>query len=194
MIEQCKCDSGYVTVYRGSRVELVAAGVPEAAFSNKAEFPLQTLNACCTGSQEMLSGSMRATDAGFELEVDWGRVRPYVQCSHPAIMELARMLLIDVGYWARDWRKRWSDIPDLSYPIDALIADERAKYKPRPGAPRLQVSPEFHKKLSEYGSYLYQAVYTDCEVLPMPDAAVAQPPRPSSLRLVVDNAKVADHG
>jgi hypothetical protein len=194
MIEQCKSDrGGYITAYCGSRTELVAAGIPEMAFPSDgavAAFQVQTLNACCTGSHEILSGSMRSiSPAGFELEIDWGFVRPYVQCSHPAVGELARMLLKDVDAWTRTayGNGKGPDIPDLAHPIDMLAADERAEYKPLPGAPRLQVTAEFHKKLSNYASYLYESVYTDCEVLPIPGKAVAPSPRPSFLRLAVDN-------
>lgn len=189
MIEQCRNGDGYITVYHGSRAELVAAGVPEAAFPTEdtvAEFPVQTLNACGTGSRELLSGSMRSTASGFELEIDWKSVMPY-SCSHPAVAELARMLLKDVHDWI-DWR---SDTPDLAHPIDMLAADPRAvDYKPSPGSPRVQVTAEFHKKLSSYAGYLFDLVHANCEVLPSTDTAVKQPPRPSFLRLAVDN----EHG
>jgi hypothetical protein len=195
MIEQCKSDSGgHITVYSGSRAQLVAAGVPEAVFpsgrARTAKFQFQTLNVCGTGSQEMLTGSMRSIAAGFELEVDWNNVRPNWHCAHPAIAELARMLLIDVGDWARDGTKKWSDVPDLAYPIDRLIDDERADYKPAPGAARVQVSPEFHKKLCGYARWLHDLVYTYGEVMPCTDKAVKQSPRPT-LRLVGGVATVS---
>ena len=54
-----------------------AVGVPESAFPSHgavAEFQVQTLNVCCTGSSELLAGSMRSTAAGYELEIDWGSI------------------------------------------------------------------------------------------------------------------------
>jgi hypothetical protein len=194
MTEQCRNGSDYITVYHGSRAELVAAGVPEAAFPKEdiaAEFQVQTLNACCTGSDELLRGSMRSTADGFELEIDWGGVMPYTQGSHPAINELARMLLKDVLYWTQG--AIWSDAPDLARPMDMLAADERSDYKPGPGAPRLLVTAEFHKELSAAASYLYALVFRNCEVLPSMDTVVKHPPRPSFVRLIVDNDAGAFH-
>jgi hypothetical protein len=194
MTEQCKSDcGGYITVYRGSRAELVAAGVPEAAFATEegTPFQVQTLNVCCTGSRELLSGSIcPMADGGFDLEIDWQHVRPYVQCSHPAIAELARMLLKDVLWWTHtDYGKGgMPNVDDLAHPIDTLADDERATdYKPRPGALRLQVTAEFNKRLHSYASYLYEAVYTDGEVLTSTDTAVKHPPH---LRLAIDNTAV----
>jgi hypothetical protein len=178
MIEQCKNGSGYITVYHGSRAELLAAGVPDAAFPTEgavAEFPVRAANA----AEEMLTGSMRSTATGFELEIDWGTVVPYER-AHPAVAELARMLLKDVG--------NWYDGSDLVYPINEVAADPRAvDYKPRPGAPRLQVTAEFVKQLSDAAMNLFWLVHTNCEVLPRTDTAAKHPPRPSFLRLAVDN-------
>lgn len=180
MIEQCKKGPDYVTAYRGSRAALAAAGIPAEAFPIEgavAEFQVQTLNACCTGSQELLDGAMRSTAEGFELEIDWKHVRPYMQCSHPAVGELARMLLKDVLAWA--------DNPDLAHPINMLVADSRSVYKPRPGAPRLQVTHEFQQKLLSYASCLFEFVHTNCEVMPQ-KCASANRPRPG-LRIVANN-------
>ena len=116
-----------------------AVGVPESAFPSHgavAEFQVQTLNVCCTGSSELLAGSMRSTAAGYELEIDWGSVRPYLQVAHPAVNELARMRLKDVLAWTTT--VPWSSTPDLAQPMNALAADPRAEdYKPGPDAPRL---------------------------------------------------------
>lgn len=195
MIEQFKYGPHYITVYRGSRAELVAAGISENAFpidgTDVAEFQVQTLNACCTGSQELLGGSIRSIADGFEMEIDWKLVRPYVQCSHPALAELARMLLEDVCRWTRTDYGRdgmGAGLADLAHPIDILADDERAvDYKPLPCAPRVQVTAEFNKKLGEYASHLYESVFTDGEVLPCAGASAAKHRRPSHLRLVVDN-------
>jgi hypothetical protein len=194
MIEQCKDGENHITVYRGTRAELVAAGVPEAAFSAP-NFEVETLNVCSTGSTAVLRGSICSADAGFELEIDWGTVKPYSQCSHPAIAELARMLLKEVSSWTRtDYERQipYRATVDLVHPIDRLAADERAvDYKPRPGAPRVQLTPEFNEKLREYASCLYSWVLNDGEVVPCTAAAAQHRPR-GSLRLVVDNDNCGD--
>lgn len=180
MVEQCKDGGNYLTVYRATRAELVAAGVPEAAFPKEgtvAKFPLQTLNACCTGSHERLLGSMQSTAVGFELEVNWGTVMPYLQGSHQAVHEIARTVMLDILAWIDDDRKT----PNLAYPLEMLAADPRSSYKPPPSAPRLEISAEFHKKLSDYAHDLYHFVFRNCELIQSTDAAAKQPTR---LRLI----------
>jgi len=179
MVEQCKNGGAYLTVYRATRAELLAGGVPEAAFPKDgtvAKFPVQTLNACSTGSSERLRGSMQSISGGFELEVDWGPVLPYLQGSHPAVHALAWILLKDVKAWIDS-----ADIPDLAHPLEMLAADPRSGYKPPPGAPRLEISAEFHKKLSDCAHTLYHFVFEHCELIQSTDAAAKQPPR---LRLI----------
>ena len=148
MTEQCRSGTSYLTVYRGTRAELVATGVPESAFpvdGNATQFQVRTVNVCCTGQSELLTAEMRAVDVGYELEIDWGTVRPYVQAGHPAVTELARMLLTDISAWTST--DPWSD-RDFAQPIDMVAADPRTTdYKPSIGAGRFQVSPEFHKLL-----------------------------------------------
>ena len=191
MIEQCRDGADWITVYRGSRTDLVAARIPEAAFPSDgvaSEFQVRTLNACNTGSREKLNGSIGCIGADcFEMEIYWKHpARPYVECSHPAIAELARMMLID----AHAWIDLGARSANLAYPMDMVAADPRAvDYKPRPGAARLQVTEEFHHKLRGAANYLYDLVYTHCEVLPCADksAVKADPPRASHLRLMVDN-------
>ena len=110
--------------------------------------------------------------------MDWGYVRPYVQCGHPAVCELARMLLKDVMDWTTT--APWTDTPDLAQPLDMLAADPRATdYKPAPGAPRMQVTLEFHKELSSYASRIHDMVHTNCEVLPCKTPAASSTTRPS---------------
>lgn len=188
MIEQSRDDGNYITVYRGSRAALMAAGVPEAAFlaDDGTEFQLRTENACCTGSTEQLRGSMRSTVDGYELEVCWGRIKPYQQCAHPAITELARMLLKSVMAWQATMPE--SRAPDLRYAMDRLATDPVAvDYKPRADAPRLQISIAFDSDLSQLASLVYEFVHERGEVFPCEDTA-AKPVQASRLRLVVDNA------
>ncbi|HEX3913615.1 MAG TPA: hypothetical protein VHW71_08910 [Steroidobacteraceae bacterium] len=196
MIEQCRDGLSYITVYQGSRGALLAAGVPAAAFPVRCanlKFQVLTLHACCTGSEEILNARMRKiSDDGFELEIDWGTVKPYNQASHPAISELARMLLKDVLRWTRtdyeDNGRTTRSIADLSYPIDTLAADARAvDYKPRPGAPRVQVTPEFNERLHAYASWLHHWIFEEGEVMPCAPRQKQSANQPGTLKLVVDN-------
>ena len=188
MIKQQKYGGdNWLTIYRGSRAELLAAGVPEKAFPKQREraarLSVRTLNVCSTHSREQLIGSIEPlTNGDFELDVEWGSVIPLEE-SHPAIAELARMLRLDVKYWSGD---AWP--PDLKHPMKMLAEDPRSEYRPPHGSPSLEVSAEFRKKLNDYASELYQFVYTHCEVIQSADAAEVLP-RPSSLRLVVDNTR-----
>lgn len=167
MIEQCRNGDGYLTVYRGSRSELITAGVPEQCFpidGAESRFDVKTLNVCCTGSREILSGVMRSLEAGQELEIDWGTTKPYVQGGHPALNELARMLLKDIMAWTTSYP--WRDKPDLAHPIDIVASDPRADdYKPNPDAPRFELTPEFHAMLAAQASQLYELVHRHGEIL-----------------------------
>lgn len=188
MTEQCRDDYAHITIYRGTRKQLLAAGVPEAAFAAAecgAEFQLETLNVCSTGSREILTGALRVVADSYELEILWGSVHPYSQASHPAIRELARMLLIDVGNWARDETRRWSEAPDLSFPLDRVATDPRSEYSHAAGAPRLQVSADFCEKLMAKAQRLYDFVLDECEVFPRAEEpAVQQAPRRIALALM----------
>lgn len=189
MVEQCISESSHLTVYRGSRAEMLAAGIPEAAFpidSTEIEFQVQTLSCCGTGFRETLHGSMQRFDGGFELEIDWRGISPYVQHSHPAIVELARMMLKDIS----SWKDGLFGSPDLAHTMDELALDERATdYKPQAGAPRLQITPEFHQKIGQYAMCVYNWVINNAEVLPLSYATAKQPPR---LSLV--SVKETTHG
>lgn len=165
MIEQRRNGASYITVYRGTRAELFAAGVPAEAFpTNTAslQFKLQTINVCSSGSHELLDATMR-TDGVCELEVEWTYVTPYAQAAHPAVCELARMLLKDVIAWTDTLRQ--SEEPDLTRPFARLAVDERAvDFKPVAGAPAFQVSPEFHRMLVNEANRIYSLVHTYGEV------------------------------
>lgn len=191
MVEQSRDGEDYITVYRGSGAELIAAGVPEAAFplaGAARRFRVQTVHACSTGGREILEGAMNAVDEGFELEIGWGPVMPYLQCSHPAVPELARMLLISVSSWLGD--SEYVDghvVHDLWHTFDRLAKDPRATgYRPAPGSPRLRISTEFREQLAQLAHELCQFVHRECEVFA--EAPVAREPR-QRLSLVVDNSR-----
>lgn len=178
MTEQCRTDSGgYVTVYQGTHQELLAAGVPENAFAP--DFDIQLTNACCTGDRERVTGSMREVNGVFELEIRWGRIRPYMQGSHPALSELARMMLIDMMRWTNDYKTN-----SMEQPFSELAADKRATdFKPPAGARKFKVTPEFHKVLRDAASRIYQLVHTEGEILLAEPER--EPERPSSRGNVV---------
>lgn len=190
MIEQRKTGSdpvpmNFITVYSGSRAELIAAGIPAAAFpieSEAKEFQVQTVS---TGSLKQLSGVMRSIGTGFELKIDWQDVMPFFECAHPAICALARKMQEDVWRITQNPDRPWSTDPDLENPITMLVADERAvDYKPRPGAPKLQVTPEFHKELSDHARRMYLLVHLYGEVMPSQTTVTKARPH---LRIVANN-------
>jgi hypothetical protein len=165
MTEQCRSDSGYMTVYRASREELLAVGVPEAAFpagrAKRAEFDIQLTNVCCTGRTEKVTGAMMAVEGGLELEIRWGHVRPYSQAAHPALTELARMMLKDIMRWTDDYRTN-----SLEQPFAVLENDPRATdFKPIEGARRFKVTPEFHATLRQAASRIYELVHSEGEIM-----------------------------
>ncbi len=191
MVEQCRAGGDYVTVYRGTRADLIAAGVPDSAFpegqAKSKFFQVQTTNVCCTGSRELISGTMLALPPGYELEVNWGYVRPYLQGNHPAIGELARMLLKDLMAWGG---REWETDEVLEHAIDRLAADPRAvDYKPGPDAPRLRVTPEFHKRLSDLAGEVFQMVHTYGEVCPSESSSDKAKPSKPALQLVMEPAQ-----
>jgi hypothetical protein len=129
---------------------------------------------------------MEAIDDGCELEIDWGSVMPYVQCGHPAIHELARLLMLDVTDWFPvAWACRAGDpnIPNLEHPLDRLNRDPRSSYECQSNAPRLRVSGEFHEQLRRKASELYNFIHQCAEVLPSEKTRDQR----SGPRLVVDN-------
>lgn len=178
MVEQCRTSEGHVTVYRGSMGELVAAGIPAAAFSKGAAstaFRIQTLNCCCTGSYERLRGSITvlAPDS-YEIEVQWGGVTPYFQGEHPAIGELSRQILLSLD---------WIDRGDLKAPIDELCQIPDSAYRPAAGITRVQLTPEFMDRLRNAISSLCNLVHQHGEVVlsAAPESGSAARP---TLRLV----------
>lgn len=131
----------------------------------------------------------------WELEIDWGNEMPG-DSGHPAICELARMISIDLHFYHSDHRNSSLDAPDdLEYPIRALLADERATdFRPRKGAPALQISADFHARLRDIASEARMQVLRYGEVFPAPLQAKQAEPKKSPLRLVADNTKEAEHG
>lgn len=165
MIEQCHSDDGYVTVYRAEREELLEAGVPEGAFpvagEQQAQFDIQTKNVCCTGSCAKVAGTLKKVDGRFDLEIRWGHVRPYIQAAHPALAELARMMLKDVMRWTDDYTMN-----SLEQPFAELAADPRATdFRPFPGTRKFKVTPAFHKVLRDAAGRIFDLVHTHGEIL-----------------------------
>lgn len=191
MVEQCRGDvGGFVTVYRGSVGELLAAGVPESVLAPDGQraFRIETINVCCTGSHETLDGITRGVPGGFELEVDWGHVTPYLQGSHMVVSELARMVLKDVLWWA-DSGPYGAPQPSLTQSVERLAADDRSEYKPAADAPRFQLSPAFLNALGNKASELHHWVHSNCEVMLVPSAnAVPAADGRPALRMVTGAA------
>jgi hypothetical protein len=180
MTEQCKHGMIFITVYRGTRAQLIEAGVPDAAFT-KRRFQVRNSGHYGDG-QEMVTGSLRAVDAGFELEIDWRYVNPnWSGAAHRAAVELARMLLIDVTYWTSSKIHGGS----LEMPIERLAAHPCATdYKPKPGAPRVRVTKQFDDALNSRAMSLFEWIRDNCELVPIEDPTPKERPR---LQLVADN-------
>jgi hypothetical protein len=179
MTEQC-AEGGYITAYAGSQQELRQAGVPVEAFpetDEKRVFQVSTINVCCTGRREMLKGSMTKRGAVYELEIDWGFIRPYLQGSHPALQELARMLLKDI--------LAWTDGESMEAPLIRLAADRRATgFKPNLDQKSYRLTPEFHKRLKESYRSVYDLVFTHGEIIVKNNELSTQKPKQSHLTLV----------
>jgi hypothetical protein len=179
MVEQC-AGSGYLTVYRGSLEEFRTACVPFEAFpenEGRKVFQVQTLNVCSTGNRELLKGSMTKNGLTYEMEIDWGYVRPYVQGTHPALVELARMLLKDIYSWTNDGK--------MDSPLIRLADDPRAvDFKPDLSKRDYRLTPEFHKRLSECCSVVYETILTQGEIVISEKAAASKKSQNPRLRLV----------
>jgi len=180
-------EGGYVTVYAGVRGEFLSAGVPPHLIPTvgSIEFEIR---------RSRVAGLLRATinmigSDQLELEIDWGEEMPY-RCGHPAICELARMMLIDLGYW---YLGPIRSAPDLEQPIKELLADKRATdFRPPKDAPRLQISADFYTHLSEIARHAYQQVHRYGEVFQVPTQVKAiEQTRKSPMRLVIDNTAPA---
>jgi hypothetical protein len=187
MIEHSRTEEGgYITVYAGVRGEFLSAGVPAHLIPTEGSVEFQISQ---RGNADLLLRATMSFIGGdrVELEIDWGGSMPY-SCGHPAICELARMMLIDLGYWYQDHSLA---TPDFEQPIRGLLADERATFKPPKNAPRLQISADFHARLSEIARHAYAQVHKYGEVFPVPTHARKAEPehKGSPVRLAIDNTR-----
>jgi hypothetical protein len=186
MIEQSRTEEGgYITVYAGVCGEFLAAGVPPQFIPTEgsAEFEIRRNHKADT-----LRATMNAIDGDrLELEIDWGFEMPYMY-GHPAICEIARMMSIDFGYWSKSSDRSYDAGSDFEQPIKELIAHDRAtdfKGYQDVNPVRLQVSLDFHSRLSQMASHLYEEVHRYGEVFPVPNQATVEPERKlSRMRLV----------
>jgi hypothetical protein len=190
MIEHSRTEAGgYLTVYVGVRGEFLSAGVPPEFLpaAGSVEFEIR----CERHSSNLLRATMSVIGVDrLELEIDWADEMPY-DCGHPAICELARMISIDLGLYYRNYRSS-PDAPDLEYPIRELLADERAvDFRPRKGAPALQISADFYTHLQNIASQARMQVHQYGEVFPVQTVAKKTDPKGSPMRLIVDNTKEA---
>jgi hypothetical protein len=191
MIEQSRTEVGgyIITVYAGVRGEFLSAGVPSEFLpaAGSVEFEIRPLGHQYGHNENLLRTVMTALGVDrYELEINWGEVVPR-DSGHPAICELARMMLKDLGYWYEDFSL---SSPDLEQPIRELLADKRAEdFRPSKDAPRLQISADFRTRLSEIAWHAYEQVHRYGEVFPVPtQAKKVEPEREGSrMRLVVDN-------
>lgn len=189
MVEQCRTNggTGWATYYRGTRGELQAAGVPAEAFpvgTEERRFELQTVNVCSSGRREKLQAVMTPDTAPgmFELAVFW-HCPPYTQAAHPALHELARLLVIDAG----DWLRMPGDWESTEAPVARLAADPRTDYRPA-AVPRLRFSRESHELLTDAAHRLFELMHHYGEIMPMEAKAQAATPAAPGLHLVQGGA------
>jgi hypothetical protein len=192
MIEHSRTEEGgYITVYAGVRGEFLSAGVPAHLIPTERSVEFQISRG---RGADILRATMSLIGGDrLELEINWGESMPY-NCGHPAICELARMMLIDLGYWYKDHSLA---TPDLEQPIRKLLADQRATDFTQPNnAPRLQISADFRTRLSEIGQRAFEQVHRYGEVFPIPTQAKEVLPerKGSAVRLVVDNTREVTRG
>jgi hypothetical protein len=186
MIEHSRTEAdGYLTVYAGVRGEFLSAGVPPEFLPAAGSVQFEIRRKIDSSNLLRATMSVIGTDR-LELEIDWADEMPG-DYGHPAICELARMISIDLGLYYRDYRSS-SSAPDLEYPIRELLADERAvDFRPRKGAPALQISADFYVRLQNIASHARWQVHRYGEVFPVQTVAEKTDPKGSPMRLVVDN-------
>ena len=92
MTEQSRQPWGWSTFYSGTSTELARAGIPEHLFTRGKKRVMFRAN-----SQD---GYIQVKGQQYELELQWDNNGPwYASAVHPALGELARMVLLDIGWW-----------------------------------------------------------------------------------------------
>ncbi len=92
MTEQSRQPWGWSTFYSGTSAELARAGIPAHLFTRGKSRVMFRAN-----SQD---GYIQFKGQHYELELQWDNNGPwYASAAHPALTELARMVLLDIGWW-----------------------------------------------------------------------------------------------
>jgi hypothetical protein len=169
MTEQSRQLWGWSTFYSGTRAELVRAGIPDHLFTR--------------GKRRLM---FRANDqdayiqfkrGGYELELQWDPNGPwYKSAAHPALSELARMVLCGISWWmegdeSADGWKRNDEVA-----VQKLIDCEAAVDYRLPPSKRFKFAPGYKDQISNLSMKLHHLIQ-NAEIMPieMPEASKAVP-------------------
>lgn len=112
-------DVGWATFYLGTGPELVAAGIPAYVLPRDNKRHKLRINARETIIQK--KGDR------FELMLTWDYNGPwYYSATHPALSELARMILIAVSYWTETGERDKHYLPTDEVPTKKLLEYQSA--------------------------------------------------------------------
>lgn len=158
MTEQSKQDGRWATFYTGTGVELAKAGFPEHRLPRDKKQMKLRIN----GNDAYI----QRIDGAFELTLTWDYRGPwYLSAEHPALSEIARMLLIDMSNWTGRWN---SETREVEVPIDRLVSDGRAVDYRLPASKRFKFGPDFHAEMFNLTGQLYNAI-KQAEIMPLED-------------------------
>lgn len=158
-----KC--GYVTTYRGSRKEFEKAGVSAALLDQPT---LRTPFSFLCGDQS--AALSRAGDA-YELEIHWDNNGPwYHSAEHPALGEVARMILVNAGYWLRG-RSSFDDPERGMVQTDALLNNSAVEYN-EPRDRKYRFDPDDLRRLEAKLNDLFISVHNASITLVEPPVAL----------------------
>jgi hypothetical protein len=136
MIIQRSVDGGCETVYRGSKADFVRAGIPAVVLDQP------TLRTSYAFRLNRRDAELRRDRDRLELTLQWGSKEPWYHSeAHPALSEVARMVLIDAGAWLHD--HAFSNEPTYAQvQTDRLLDDGRASDYHQPRGRKYRFDPD----------------------------------------------------
>jgi hypothetical protein len=152
MTEQCRIRGGFATYYAGSREDFIAAGLPERSLpapkSRRTKLRIALGWHCC---QAEADAWLTPNGATLELEIHWDPSGPG-GCGHPALVEMARMMIIDLAYWTGP------QYPSLEVPVDRLLNSKGEVDYTMPAHKRLQYTAAFRDRLRQLHDTLFHTI------------------------------------
>ena len=148
-------DIGWATFYSGSAADLVKAGLPPAVLPTDGKRHKLRINA--------RDAFIQKNGGRFELTLTWdGRGPWYYSATHPALSELARMILISVCYWQNTCELDRTD----EVPTKKLLSCERAVDYRLPGSRRFRFGPGTQDRISSLAQQIYHELHNS-EIFPL---------------------------